>query len=549
MVLETFAGFFTKRSGTGTQAITGFGFLPKAVKISMVENTATGQKVDENYSIGYGTSSTNRGCIIHTKHAGTDLGGERSSSTSIMGIMDNVGVVLEEADLDSMDSDGITLDWTTSTTTLMKFKVEAWGGTDIEDVIVDVFELPDITGNFSITGVGFQPNFMMSINNGNLSGDEFLNKLLFAQGCALSASSRWNLSGSMKNKITKILQGGGALHSTGVWSVRKKTTQFDSEAELVTFDSDGLTGNVSDAGMDASDVIALFFDITTIADVAIGTFNKTTSGAPTDDAITSIGNDPTMVSFVTAGGAAVNAVRDNEYHPAFGCAFDTLETYASVDMRENVDDDPVVNSSLWSETKIIGLHTNANSATIDSEADFKSFDTGGFTITWTTNDANAYGVGWIAWEAIPASTPIERFVNETVERGEDIELVRDIRFIFDETVNRGEGIISARALVRLHTETVERPEDVKVPFVISGITMANDLSILPNCRVVLLKRDDVAEASRIYTVVQHTNSNGSGEYTFVILDDDSLYLVVAYDDQAEDARGVTNDDLTPKLAG
>ncbi len=508
MTLKVFAGVFEKRSGTGTQAITGFGFLPKGVKITMVENTASGQKTDINYSIGFGTSSTNRGCLIHTKHQGTDLGGERHSNTSIMGIISNTGTIEEEADLDSMDSDGITLDWTTSTTTLMKFKVEAWGGTDVTNITVFEFGLSATTGNHSETGMGFQPDFGMIVTDGNVLANAFANKIIFAYGVGKSASDRWNLSGSNKNKITKTLQGGGALHSNGMFSVRKKTAQYDSEAELVSYDTDGLTYNTSDAPMNAGGIVCgLYMKLTTPADVQLGTFNKSTSGAPTDDAITSIGCDPTMVSFVTAGGEAVNTARSNEYHAAYGCAFDTLETYSSSDMRENATDDPVVDSSLWSETKVIGLHTNASNATIDSEADFKSFDTGGFTITWTTNDSNAWGVGWVAWEGFSAILvgrtwdirhDISDFVNQT------FNIRHDIAELIGRTWNIRHDIA---AFVFVPAESRDK----------------NDI-IVGSVGVVLFKK--TGSFPYTYTQTDSATTDGTlGTHNFVVEVDGSVYVI------------------------
>lgn len=75
-----------------------------------------------------------------------------------------------------------------------------------------------------------------------------------------------------------------------------------------------------------------------------------------------------------------------------------------------------------------------------------------------------------------------------------------------------------------------------------------NLATVGTVRCVLLKHDGAAEASRIYEVIDHVNANGSGLYSFTgIIDNDSRYMVVAYNDEATDRRGCTNDDLTPVI--
>ena len=67
-------------------------------------------------------------------------------------------------------------------------------------------------------------------------------------------------------------------------------------------------------------------------------------------------------------------------------------------------------------------------------------------------------------------------------------------------------------------------------------------------RCVLLKHDGAPKASRIYSIMDHTTVNSAGGYSFQrITDNDPFYMVIAYDEhgEAEDRRGVTNDNLIP----
>jgi len=146
---------------------------------------------------------------------------------------------------------------------------------------------------------------------------------------------------------------------------------------------------------------------------------------------------------------------------------------------------------------------------------------------------------------------ISQFVNQTFNIRHDIlqfinqtfNVRHDILILVNQTFNVRHDI----------SQFVNRTWNVRhdiaqTTWKIEGITRDEAGAALGNCRVVLFKRDNVAEGSRIYTIQAHTNSNGSGSYTFGgLTDNDSLYMVYAFDDQAEDVRGVTDDFLTPAV--
>ena len=90
--------------------------------------------------------------------------------------------------------------------------------------------------------------------------------------------------------------------------------------------------------------------------------------------------------------------------------------------------------------------------------------------------------------------------------------------------------------------------ETQVSYEVVGDVRDLNLDTVGTVRCILLKHDGAAEASRVYSVIDHVNANGSGLYTFAGLgDNDSRYMVIAYNDEATDRRGVTNDNLTPVL--
>ena len=88
-----------------------------------------------------------------------------------------------------------------------------------------------------------------------------------------------------------------------------------------------------------------------------------------------------------------------------------------------------------------------------------------------------------------------------------------------------------------------------VLFILEGVTRDVGGAVLANVRCVLFKQDGAAEASRIYTLIDHVNSDGSGNYKFVnVADNDPRYCVVAINQGADITSGVTDDDLVPVLS-
>lgn len=96
------------------------------------------------------------------------------------------------------------------------------------------------------------------------------------------------------------------------------------------------------------------------------------------------------------------------------------------------------------------------------------------------------------------------------------------------------------------TRTIQVIELQTQTYKLEGVTRDDALAALANVRCVLLKHDGAAEASRVYSIIDHVNSDGSGNYSFTgISDNDARYCVVAVDQGTPIVRGATDDDLQP----
>jgi len=159
-------GNFTKRSGTGTQAVViSPAFTPKLIYFWGNTQTAVGAAVGANEFFGAtsATAAAQNGSVAgaNLENVATSDNAVRGSTNAvtIITIAASVITVQAEAILSSLNSDGFTLNWTTSNTSAYIVYYLAVGGTDITNVIVGNRAWATATGNQSFTGTGFLPNF------------------------------------------------------------------------------------------------------------------------------------------------------------------------------------------------------------------------------------------------------------------------------------------------------------------------------------------------------------------------------------------------------
>jgi len=172
------------------------------------------------------------------------------------------------------------------------------------------------------------------------------------------------------------------------------------------------------------------------------------------------------------------------------------------------------------------------------------------------NDRTAFG------------TTVDWVVPHWVNVGDSLaaQLTVDMKVLVQHIVDRG-GWNANQAmcfLIRTQTGSGQRTADAwdgaapgRAKLVINYTTVSyklegdvRDLSLdtVGTVRCILLKHDNATEASRIYTIIDHVNANGSGFYSFTgLIDNDAQYMVIAYNDEATDRRGVTNDTLVPQI--
>ena len=101
-----------------------------------------------------------------------------------------------EAELTSFDSDGFTLNWTTNESRADIIYYVALGGSDLTNALASSFTLTTGAGSQSVTGLGFQPDFLMFLSIDSASMDTNLTVASASIGFASSAAEGRSSNGA-----------------------------------------------------------------------------------------------------------------------------------------------------------------------------------------------------------------------------------------------------------------------------------------------------------------------------------------------------------------
>jgi hypothetical protein len=238
--VDCYVGTFTKRTGTGTQAITGVGFQPTALVFwSVLRSTADGmESADQRQIFGF-SDGTNHASVSHASASGsldTAKGHRNDAALLIVDLDDSVNSV---GVVSALDSDGFTVNWTTAAghaSVLINFL--AIGGTEVSAVVGDVATNAS-TGRQSVTGLSFAPDAVLFLawpfDNGatNASAGFGPNGVGWMTASGQGASSNDVASNTVRTRYQRsdrciVAEGQGGV---------------EYEAESVSLNADGFTIN------------------------------------------------------------------------------------------------------------------------------------------------------------------------------------------------------------------------------------------------------------------------------------------------------------------
>jgi len=403
--VTVYKGTFTKRTSTGTQSITGVGFQPKAVIFFWTKNTTNGtSSANGVMGIGFagGSPIANSGVVTSAQdNVGTTNTGWRESATySIITLnaTTNPPTLAAQASVTSFDADGFTLNWQTADASADIIHFIALGGTDITNVKVGQFTGPVATGNFSYTGVGFQPDLVMLA-----FPDRTATTLDAVQAAGalnigmFTSTSQGAIGWGSRAGQTTITHAHTLSDAHSIYGIRRNAA--DQIATFTSMDASGFTLNYSTVGGQAPYIYIALQG----GQYKIGSFSKNTSAGT--QSVTGVGFQPTGLMLFSHNSTATNGT------------VETADPAAS--MSIGAASGPAVNGTVWMHDKsiintdvnmishnnlVMRMGASNNGITDYGQASLSSFDTNGFTLNWSSSDATARRILYLA---IGSSTPAD----------------------------------------------------------------------------------------------------------------------------------------------
>lgn len=383
MALSYKVGNFAQPTTTNASfGVTGVGFKPKALLLYATDQTATGTGSNIARYMGMATSTTNRVGISETQSSGSNTGCRAHDDTKCYLVVNPSATTLASADLVSFDTDGFTLNFGTVDAVARIVGYIALGGADLTNAFIKEFKPAASNTDQSFTGVGFKPDAMILISSQNGT----------APPNSETASCDWN-TGFGDTALTQEATMFNSLTATEssqrakIIDKSSSSGSFTCTATLKSFDADGFTLNFTVT----SSVKYQYALCLKGGQYKVGTFNQ--PGSTGNQAITGVGFQPVGL-ILTSFNAVTNAsLVTNQSRNSWGAASGSTSRISVWDGGGN-------NGTMDNNTdtgKIINMITEGVSPTTNASADFVSFDSGGFTINWTTADATAREVAYMTF--------------------------------------------------------------------------------------------------------------------------------------------------------
>ncbi len=384
-------GSFTKSTAAVSQSITGLSFQPKAVMFFWTRQT-TAETFNPEIQTGYGfaTGPANERSIALASQDGIDpgnVGRGQWQSSSIVLFSDATPTVAAQAELTSLDPDGFTLNWTLNEARADIIHFVALGGSDITNAKVDSFIKATGTGNLGVTGVGFKPDFVMLLSAHQTALDATLENGQLGLGFASSPTERATVAVQLE-ELTFLPP------PRNTW-VRQRTDRVlvemgddgapTTEFDFVSFDPDGFTVNRI---VNVNDGRPVHYLALQGGKYKVGSFNKSVA----------VGDQPVTVGLSPAGVllASKNLVTSAAVEPQGRISFGAGDGTTEGATWWHDTDTQISDANERTSTSKIAVHATST-ATLNAEADLKSLDTNGFTLTWTTNNAVAHEILYVAF--------------------------------------------------------------------------------------------------------------------------------------------------------
>jgi hypothetical protein len=404
VALAVASGSFLSATSTGNFAVTGVGFQGKVLLLfGGLHLTGLGTAAGAIASVGMATSSSNRGCCgqyAQDAQSTTNTARTQNITSCYREIAGTTTMI--DVDFVSWDADGFTLNLVSANAASLADPSRIFylvlGGEDLTDAKVGTFDSgTSQSGALAVTGVGFQPDLLMlassqhSTTSPTTEGN--VNGATLALGFSKSSTSRWAFAGAALNASANTTGSGGFNAAAAIMQSSVTTrTAYSSRYDLDSFDADGFTLDKEEQSSATSRGF-LYLALTGTFRSALGTFTQKTSTGT--QATTGVGFQPLAVLFGSAA-KAVNTSVTEDNKIALGVALSASNRRAIAMVDEGSAVEPTQADRYASEAVAIALMESGTPGTVVAAADLDSLDADGFTLDWTTADATAREIGYLA---------------------------------------------------------------------------------------------------------------------------------------------------------
>lgn len=389
--------------GAPSQSITGLGFQPDAVIFFWTQQTASGFSSAASIGYGFATDSTHQAAVAYASdnNQATTVAKRWQSQSRCIVILSSAaaGTADAEATFTSMDADGFTLNWVNKGSLAWRVHYLAIGGPDLLNSTVGSFTPAAGTGSETITGVGFEPDFLMFLSIDSNTLDAPVSDAKVSIGFAGR-----NALGSISNGAVTAVSGEGAANSKSFVRQRlgrailERNAQFSSanetmEAEVTAFAANEFT--IEKYDNDAATETLTHYLALRGAQYKVGAITKPATEVPPNPAFstttTGVGFQPSALFFLSKNIAS--GTNANEEGRISLSVSDGTNERATVFHDKN-SADPTKVRQANSVDKVIFLAQAdcpedvgvcSGTERVISEADVTSFGFDGFSLNWTTN--------------------------------------------------------------------------------------------------------------------------------------------------------------------
>ena len=234
---------FSKATSTGNDPITGVGFQGNLAFIMGNLATSVGGPNDHSsFMFGCVKSASERWCTNGFSKDNVSTGNTGRSQRNNRAIVqtDEDGTLVAEADFIGFTSDGFTLNYSTAdgnASVYYALVLELSAKTKL-----GTFTQPTVTGNQSVTGVGFTPIVDLLVSHCGPTGVSVLDDNFFHFGASLSSTDRRLMWQSDEDGQSTQDSSRQMVIDAAFKTLQEGTTSnIDGEADFVSQDSDGFT--------------------------------------------------------------------------------------------------------------------------------------------------------------------------------------------------------------------------------------------------------------------------------------------------------------------